>query len=785
MPKRRSITQFLYGQVLAILLSIIVMFVAVNWVTTNILRDEASKQGALVANSLEAIIQARAADIAAKVHEIRSLNDGTGLRTRHLDQYLDDLWEADDAIRAIEILDSSGKVINAAPSDITSVNMDRSAEDYIERAQVPGRLYWSSIVSYVQTGEPVIAATLREDNFYYVVYLDLKGFSRIVSDYSKNLSEYIELVVVDEYGTFISTSDASLVSQRARSAQFTEIQSSIKSKTYAFESDDENSYVYTSYLRMFRWYVATYSDKTHILRAVTAVNRMFLVLLGIVVIGGTIYYRGARRISNSILEFSHTANNIASGRYDLNVDGQDMRELATLGQNLSSMATQLKYKNHQLHERAYVDILTGLPNRRAALERLSALVGEGTSFTLYYFDLDRFKELNDKLGHHIGDQLLNAVGKRITKLVDQESRLYRVGGDEFIYILPEIDGLNNENHLEDIIREINQPFSVQGHILDIGSSVGSARYPYDASSVQDLLKYADVAMYAAKSEGGNRVQRFTTEMHDAFMRKTAIESVLTGPELYDVLGYNLQPQFNIRTGEVIGFEILARFYHPELGNVPPDEFIANAENRGVIHKITLWIFEKAFESVSWLSRVHDTNYRISINISASDLLMPSVVDRLYELMDQYQMDPRDVEVEITETVLIEEFDAVNPVLEKLEQSGVRIGLDDFGKGYSSLSYFNEMAIDTLKIDKRFIDSAIAKPKSEMLLRVMIAMATQLGAEVIAEGIETAEQLSLLHGMNCFGAQGYYLARPMTFEALDEFLHGYAPSQLWRGQDLGE
>ena len=434
--------------------------------------------------------------------------------------------------------------------------------------------------------------------------------------------------------------------------------------------------------------------------------------------------------------------------------------------SMLSDITALKQAEEQLRHMALHDVLTGLPNRRLLAENLESALARaqrhGHRLALLFLDLDRFKLVNDTLGHAAGDELLGEVARRLRAAVRQEDLIARLGGDEFTVVLEELQHPDNAAHLaRKLIEAVARPMQLCGRELTPSTSVGIAIYPDDARSAADLSKAADAAMYRAKQRGRHTFEFYTPEITAEAMERLAIENDLRRALARGELLLYFQPQVDLRSGRILGFEALLRWNHPERGLLLPDQFIPIAEECGLIHALGGWAIDAACAQARRWADAGLNPQRIAVNVSGSQLLHKHLVETVRAAMAEHRFTPGelDLELEITESVL-QSASRSAPVLRQLRELGVRIAIDDFGTGYSSLGVLKHMPIDTLKIDRVFIRNAPDDGDAQAIAKAMIVMAHGLGLHVVAEGVETPAQCRFLLEQGCDEVQGHLYSPPL-------------------------
>ncbi|MET1255184.1 EAL and GGDEF domain-containing protein [Aliikangiella maris] len=448
------------------------------------------------------------------------------------------------------------------------------------------------------------------------------------------------------------------------------------------------------------------------------------------------------------------------------VRGKDNRICNYIG--LFKDITQQKLAAEELEKLAYYDQLTQLPNRVLFNERLDRMIiqanRENKRFALMYMDLNRFKYVNDTYGHEIGDELLIQVAQRLTKSVRESDTVARLGGDEFTIILSEQKELINLNDITGIanklINVINQPFMINNLNLYVGTSIGISIYPNDGTDTSSLCKNADTAMYKAKESAAANYKFFAEYMNKENHSRLELESALRSAMKNNEFSLHYQPIINITNQKILGFEALLRWQHPHLGNISPEHFIPIAEDLGLINELGDWVFCHALEQLrEWKTNISQEFY-IAINLSAKQLQSNTLVTSLVNTIEEYQINPQNIHIEITETSVISDPEMAVKKLKKLRDIGFKISIDDFGTGQSSLNYLKKFPINTIKIDKTFVKSAESDQVDMAIVKAVLSIAESMDLAVVAEGVETKSQEKLLLGEGCKIGQGYLYSKPL-------------------------
>lgn len=453
------------------------------------------------------------------------------------------------------------------------------------------------------------------------------------------------------------------------------------------------------------------------------------------------------------------------------VDMED-KELYIYG-TLSDI-TDRKQSEMEIQFMSYYDEVTGIPNRRyftAELERAIKNCNEyNTKVALVFIDLDNFKNINDTYGHYVGDIALRAICEKIYDGLSINHILARFGGDEFAIIMENIkDTSEIRESLNHIINTFKIPLKIQNKEIYCAFSVGVSIYPDYSNSMESLLKHADMAMYKAKANGKNRYEFFQESILNSMNREFEIEKFLRKALEEDELYLNFQPKVSLDNNKIDGFEILIRWDSKKLGKVPPNQFIPIAESSGMIIDIGKFIIDKSLKYCKELSLATNEKFHFAINISDIQLRDEDFVDYISKGLKRYDISPEYIEFEITESIIMKSVSKNIDTLLKLKELGVTIALDDFGTGYSSLNYLRRLPIDVLKIDKSFIDGIGLDEKSDYIAKSIIELSHNLNLKVVAEGVETKEQLNYLSHINCDIIQGYYFSKPKEFKNIKEMI----------------
>jgi len=468
----------------------------------------------------------------------------------------------------------------------------------------------------------------------------------------------------------------------------------------------------------------------------------------------------------------------SNSKYIRDPDSNETLEIIAVSRDI----TKRKESEERLLYLANYDSLTGLPNRALFRDRLRRSVARAqrnnTKVALFFIDLDRFKNINDSLGHHAGDQLLRSVSRRLKQYARKGDTIARLGGDEFTVILEGIKDPEDATIVAEKILEFMEPqFKLDGHNVVVSPSIGITVFPDDADDMRSLLKNADTAMYRSKAKGGNCFQFYTSDMNAKAYEYLVLENDLRHALEREEFRLFFQPQIDLHTQNIIGVEALLRWEHPERGLLNPEEFIPFAEETGLVEPIGSWVLEKACKEAKQWQNLGLPAVRVAVNLSMRQFVAQDFVGHVANILRETELDAEYLELEITERFLAHDVDQAEEILRDLHKLGVQLSVDDFGTGYSSLSYLKRYPLNTLKIDKSFVQDISTENDGRTIVEAIIAMGQSLKLNVIAEGVETDEQTCFLRAHGCDWVQGYLFSRPLSASDIIRWLHKNNANQV--------
>ncbi|HEV2524611.1 MAG TPA: EAL domain-containing protein, partial [Gammaproteobacteria bacterium] len=449
--------------------------------------------------------------------------------------------------------------------------------------------------------------------------------------------------------------------------------------------------------------------------------------------------------------------------------------------------SERKKMQDALLKEATTDKLTGLPNRSLLYDRIQLAIADAERnkklLAVIFMDLDRFKLVNDSLGHSMGDYLLRAIARQLSAIIRKSDTVSRLGGDEFVLLLTDLNEKEQAQLVANkILSKIASPVEIEDHKFSVTGSIGISLYPNDGTTVETLIKNADTAMYASKELGKNMINFYSESMNKKFLTRLTLENDLReGLNRNEIIVF-YQPYINLNTSEIIGVEALARWQHPVLGLLQPIEFIDLAEETGLIAQLGEQVLRIACAQNKQWQMAGYKPIQVSVNVSSKQLRLTKLDETLKKILTETGLEPRYLELELTESAIMDNTEAIMTIVKKIKNMGISLSMDDFGTGYSSLNYLRQFPFDKLKIDKSFILNADANPDNATLVKTIIAMAKSLKLNIIAEGMETEEQREFLKKNDCIEAQGFLFSKPVNSEYINTLLKAQQSTQSQQGEN---
>jgi diguanylate cyclase (GGDEF)-like protein len=542
------------------------------------------------------------------------------------------------------------------------------------------------------------------------------------------------------------------------------------------ETDKGDYYVEIRGVDKTGWHLVSYADKSIVttpLRSYLTTLSLTWCLAGLLIL--FFIWLSLRPFLRDVTTINQHVKEMEQGNLLTNMNISRKDEFGKIAQSIEQMGSRLHFKIEEMDYQAKYDPLTSLPNRLSIDNKLNEWIESHTKkdeiIAVTFMDLDHFKQINDSKGHAYGDSLLIQVAERIQSLMPEDSYFGRFGGDEFIILqrAKKKNFFDIRSTLREIHLSFSQPFVLHEHTLYVTPSMGVSLYPTDAMSREQLIANADTALYKAKEAGRNRMIFFNFEMKEVFEKQLLMEQGLREALKNGEFLLHFQPQISMETNQTESLEALIRWKHPEWGMISPAEFIPIAESTGHIQAIGDWVMEESIREIDSLHKAYPHVKRIAINVSVLQLREPSFIGRIKELLAKYRVPTRLIELEITESLLVDGGDEMIKKLSTLKEMGLSIALDDFGTGFSSLNYLRLLPINRVKIDKEFISQMQENVKVDAIVQSIIDLSHLLEFDVVAEGVERLDQLNHLKNWNVDVIQGYYFSRPLNLATLNDFL----------------
>lgn len=658
------------------------------------------------------------------------------------------------------------------------------------RPQINQRMYT------VDIGSPMIDSISGEVLGFIISTINASYFNDFLESLSFGETGYA--ILLDSDGTIIYHPRAELVGTSIGSEYLSSlIEQYNKGEiepggSFEYAIDKKNQMYGYHVLSEVNWTLLVKQD-TEEIKSLTSVmltllTFVCLILLIVIIIFANVF---SRKISMPIIALRDAMRTASDGNLTVQSNIKSNNELGELSKNfnkmlhiiktnyedLESMHEELLSNEEQLRSNydhieylAYHDTLTNLPNKLAFLDYVNAVLvsglQEGSIHAVYFVDLDNFKTVNDTLGHEYGDSLLAETAQILKVILGNNGMLARAGGDEFLLFRENVPSKEEAvQFASQIIDTFKNPINLEGEIVYVSMSIGISIYPENGFTPNALIKNSDIAMYKSKDTGKNKFTLFDKTMEEALNRNTLIIEVLRNAIINNEIYIQYQPLMELHTNNVIGFEALMRIHNDRLGLIAPNEFIPIAEESGMINELSSWLIREACSFNKRLIDLGATPRSVSVNVSSVQINRPGFVSLLSEILEETQLPPEFLELEITESTLVSSIMDAAQMLNNLQNLGVKISLDDFGTGYSSLNYLTSMPIDTLKIDKSFIDNICHSKKDSCIAESIIQLAHSLEIKVVAEGVEDENQLSLLRKQRCDIIQGYIYSPPLHPNAL--------------------
>lgn len=765
----------LKSQFLAILLPMLLLSLINFYLISRILINEIHVRNLLLANTLAKHITEVLAEPVKLMNQVKYLYlEENNLSNAQIDELALKMIANERIFDNLEFLDKQGLVEKSLPSQPDLIGIDHSNQPFFSEIKKGATIYWSdSFISY-ETGSPTIIIALPFKEKVLIGYLNLKKINKMVADFSKIYEDKVFLDITDAKGVFITNLAQESINQRKKSSVFSDLQDKSEAfqKEYIAEVSGKRYIANMKRVPETKWAIIVSQDYDVAFAILYKIQLLFLIITTMIVVGVFIFTRKKMdQIVSAFLSLNQRFSEIANGRFQIRAEKSSFLELNQMADSFNYMAACLQERDARLNEMVRLDTLTGLANRFCFIQWLNEATSTKNTeqFALVFLDLDNFKGINDTYGHWIGDQVLRELAVKLQKVTTEKICLARFGGDEFVFLCKDWNKTKGITWLENLKALLAEPTKVEEYNFSFEASIGVAIFPDDSKSVDELLKYADLAMYQAKYQGKNNFKFYHHNMMAKLRRKNELEEALKNPQLFNELFLNYQPLYLRETKELRGFEALLRWQSAKLGLVSPAEFIPIAEETGRILEIGSWVLKTAIAKLAEINlEKSDKSLIMSVNISALQLKEFNFAKFVAKELESYIVQPAQLELEITESAVIDSYGEAIAVLNEIRALGIRVALDDFGTGYSSLSYLHHLPIDTIKIDRSLVADIANNNRTQDMFEGIVSLSKKLGLDIVAEGIETQEQIEILNKLRIDFFQGYFLKKPIHEKEIREF-----------------
>lgn len=775
MKKRRKLKNYIQiNNMLSIAIPLLLVALIIAPLIFNVAVKDIHKKNNIIATTIAQRMSDFIDESFLMLVQLSALLDAEVLNDADTVLYLNSVIQSYDNFEGFEILDGNGIVKVIAPENENIRGANRSSQNFFFETKASQQATISQTFISQQTGQPTITIAIPHRDGVLAAYLNLEEISLVSLNLNKAFGDQVTVAVTDGNGVYISNNDIEKVYQRESAEKFSSIHQEVEvaGKITTAEYDGKIMMISHADVKNGDWHVFVYQTYDSILSAFRPLLGIVLLFVCLLIIFSRFVSRHVfKDINQSFSELNQQTREIAAGDYRRIDADNRFEEFTTLTENFNGMVTSIKERDEVLKTLAYFDPQTGLPNAVYLTEQLNQLILNNRSkIAVICYDIDNFKRINETFGPSFGDQVLRVMGERILKMQLTSGFIARITGSNFIRVLTEIDNPNQVlSEIEKLRQVFNQGITINENNIYVHFHVGITLYPDDAQTVEELLQYAHAAADMAKQRGKSQYAFFESTMKMNLVRNMALENSLRSAIKNEQFYLQYQPQIDVRSGALRGFEALIRWEHPQLGKIPPLDFIHIAESTGLIVPIGAWVMEIACKKMVDLNKATDSNMIISVNISPVQINNDHFPTMVEDALKDSGLAPDLLELEITENLFIHSFEGAIKIFDRLKAIGVKISLDDFGTGYSSLAYLKKLPIDTLKIDQAFTRDMLIEQSNAHLMESIIMMAHRLELEVIVEGVEEVEQYDCLKSYRCDHVQGYFFSRPLDDCMLELFL----------------
>jgi len=689
-----------------------------------------------------------------------------------LNNYFKNIFEENDYLNSIELLNYDGDVIYTYPEDENKLLLNRSNQLYFTELLFEGDKVWTKPHFSNFENELLVTTALKSEEYYIVGNINLSFFEDLYLQIN-DASPDKELIILDSYGIYIFDSLRNSEIYQNKFEQFDDLLSIQDPDTpFIIDLFDDERIVTNNIAHTTEWTVIIHEKlDTSQIEANRIFNVMIIYTIGILLLFAYSLIHIMHIITTRLKRINETLLEVSNGNYNNRIHNLYYKEFSKIGDQFNLMSISLKESNEKLLDLAFNDELTGLKSRNYIKLYLQDFItnNKKSNITFFYLDITRFRVINESYGYDFGDNLLKSIANRLNSMLENKFEIVRIDSDEFLIVYESQDNPNYDKIQKKVNDVFFTPFTVQGIEVLTFISIGIANYPEHAASFDGLITSCLVALGEAKNQLEQNYFVFENYLIKEFDRKVAIEVSIDNALLNDEFFIKLQPIVEITTGNIRGFEALSRWNHPTLKEVSPVEYIPLLETSKKIHQLDKKVVSEAIKTTKLLSRKFNNNYVISCNISVETILRNDFVDFIKFTLHKFDFNPTYLELEITESTIISDFNKVKRVISSLKAIGVRFSEDDFGDGFSSLNYLTQLDLSTLKISRSFLNDVHTNVNKRLLIATIIKLSKDLGFETIAEGVEDKETLKIFEDLNCNFVQGFYFYRPLTYTQLEKAL----------------
>ncbi len=688
--------------------------------------------------------------------------------------HLTEIVENSEFLFKIDIIDFDGTLLLS--SDKTSIlGINKSGEAFYTETIMNGKdYYWSS--PYIPPLEDTLAVTIthRSDSYLFVGYVDLSALSQIQTSISTSESTHdVNIIVTDNYGLFIISDDPLEVVRRYRYSHFDELKESLLQGEDTTYIEDEGFVALATITETSNgWYVISYENLNSINALEISIRNdftLFIVIVMTVTVSLVLY--AINLLKSSFETVTTKMKEVTGGNLNTVIQEESLMEINQITDSFNKMTESLIDTNEELTRKSNTDSLTGLLTRKALFEYFGSFTNEfDLNFVLFYIDLERFASINESYGIGMADKCLVEVSDRLRTL--DSALTARAESDEFLVVYESV--LSKAKSIEiakKILLLFSRPFIIDGVEITINAKIGISRFPIEEQNLSHLITSSTIALKQAK-DYNKSFMFYEPEMGEGYLRQVDLELSLKDAFRNNEFYAELQPIVDCTNNKIEKFELLARWNSPSMGNVYPDDFIPILERTNNIHQLDLHMLELGIQAHQTINNLYGKKYAMCINLSVKHIHRDDFIFRISSLVERYKIEPKYIELEVTETIFIENYDIVKAKMDELIKLGFRFSQDDFGDGYSSLSYLAKLDLSTLKISKSFLTN-LSDTNNVIMVESIVNLSKELDIEIIVEGVEDLETLEFFKSHNCRLIQGYYYYKPMKFEEIIELLKGDA------------